>query len=154
MSIANLLVPNNYNIQVASLAINGQAVSDPIISGGFTPVMTGTGMTALTNLFSYYTEIGSQVIVNMKLQYNDSNGGNPNINIHVPIARSMSGNFSNGGQACGVGTVNITSMSSPGAFIGSAVCNAIVGGQTVTATIASSGGANLCFLNLIFNYQI
>lgn len=108
MSIANLLVPNNYHLFAETITVNNQNIPDPIVSATYTPTINIVGMTiepgSVVPLYGSYYQIGNQVFVNVKFKYkipNIPNGG-PIVEISLPVPRTISGNFTSADQLSGV----------------------------------------------------
>lgn len=161
MSISNLLVPNNYNlfaneVTTNTLIIDGGSIVGPIVSNSFTPnvvIINGIQAGTLGALYGAYFQIGSQVFVNIKVAYTQTNPltGRPIIQLNtLPVARTISGNFTS------ISDISGTAISDDdgNAEIVSGIPESVVGTQTIRCTWSTTVAGGVCRACFNFSYFI
>lgn len=153
MSISNILTPNNFNLYCNNLNVSGtlDISGFPINSSNFTPTLTPiNGISSITNLFSYYVQIGSIIQVFIKCQYTCNNSGAIFFRSNLPVSRSTSGNFSNISEVLGTGT----SYDSGSVFWGNVACQAVNSSQLAEFVVpidTNTTGTCICSISFIYH---
>ena len=159
MSVQILTTSNELNLFCNSLNVDGTIINGgggSITNGTYSPTLVGiSGIngSVVTNQYSYWLQLGTMVIVFMKVQYVQSGSGKPTFTASLPVARSVSGNFTNISQAQGGGgAVNTV----PDAFVGAIEVDGFNGSQTVMVFVSEDtiNTTATVLTSIIFSYQI
>jgi len=110
MSIANLLLDNNYDLFCNILRAKRIDYLDPttfnIIGGAWSPTVSNlVGYVSVTPLFGWFLQIGQIVYASLSFQsVSDGVVDTPEFSLTLPVARTVSGDFVNASEMMGSGT--------------------------------------------------